>query len=146
MTDDERKARNREYQRASRARRALEAGHVADASDARTASTRAMPDAVDESIAAMRWIVPSDAAAVMCARLLAEQVDSLAGDGTRFADCLRVMSALMRMLRNLGGTPIARRQYELQSARLQRASEAAALRSAPNMTKISPRPPKHDRK
>jgi hypothetical protein len=72
-------------------------------------------------------------------------IDHLSGDPSLFAQRLRASMALMRALRDPGGTPTVRLHYELRSARLQGASEEAAVKASPNVTKF-PRPPKLDRK
>lgn len=144
MSDEDRKARQRAYSRAYRQRKALQRTAAVDAPDGHTAPVSAMQEAVEQSLSAMRWLVPSDGAAVLCARLMAERVDGLSGDRVGFTDWLRALTALMRILRDLGGTPTVRLQYELRSARLQGATENEAVKAAANVTRF-PRPPKHDR-
>lgn len=148
LSREDRKARQRGYSRAYRARRAAERAQAAagDSQGVKEPSTE-MRDALETALAAMKWLAPSDGALVALARLQAEAIDLFAAADTvaARANAIRFHSALLRSLVELGGTPRMRIQHELRSARLQRATEARAVSTAPNVTKISPRPPKHER-
>ncbi|NII42288.1 hypothetical protein E9228_002946 [Curtobacterium flaccumfaciens] len=77
---------------------------------------RVMRDAVDRSLAAMKWLTPSDDGAVSQARLLAEQVDVLTAEGAT-TKLLAAHRALSSVLGALAGTPTMRLQHELRSLR-----------------------------
>ena len=75
-----------------------------------------MRDAVAKSVAAMKWVEDSDAAAVAQAEVLAEQVDILGhlGETTKALSAHRALTAI---LNDLGATPTVRMANELRSLR-----------------------------
>lgn len=121
QSDEERRAKARVRAAKSRAKKKVEK-QAAEASqrDARDGSNPSAPtvmqDAVEEALAAMKWITASDRAAVMQVRRLAALVDLLEASG----DWIRALSAhraLTSALTALGGNPIVRQQHELRSLR-----------------------------
>ncbi|MGC5077630.1 terminase small subunit [Agrococcus sp. DT81.2] len=118
LSADERRERNRERMRAVRA--AGRAERDAERDTARralaAAAPRTMRDALESSIAAMKWLAPSDAACVAQARSVAGALDELryAGDHDRALAAHRLLS---RLLADLGATPMARMRHELRSLR-----------------------------
>lgn len=73
-----------------------------------------MRDAVDDAIAHMKWLVPSDVASRLQAQDLARIIDeaTFSGDDAR---ALSAHRALSRVLNDLGGTPAVRLARELRS-------------------------------
>lgn len=117
QSDDERRAKNREKQRRYREKqRELKAAATATTSNAGDIPTT-QRDAVEESLAAMKWLVSSDNAAVAQARMLAQDVDELRHAGNINA-YLSAQSRLTTVLDRLGGTPVVRQQHELRSRKL----------------------------
>lgn len=137
--------RAREYRARKASERAAEEAAARDARDAE--APRVMRDAVEASLAAMKWIAPSDAASVAQARSLAEDVDLLrhAGDTNR---ALSAQRALSRVLNDLGGTPTVRMQHELRSLKAAKRTEGAddgdSVPTPDNVTKLE-RPAKRAR-
>lgn len=127
MTPEERKARDAQRKRDSRAKARAERDAVAAGKKAQAEvdAPRTMRDSVDESLAAMRkWLTPSDGAAVAQARELARMIDVLTHSG----ETTRALSAhgrLTRVLNDIGGTPTVRLQHELRSLRLAGKTEGA---------------------
>lgn len=124
MTPEQRRAKDAERKRVARAKAAAERdaerARRRDASDA--SAPRRMRDAVERSLAAMKWLQPSDDTAVELARDLAQDVDESRHEGDR----VRAQSAaraLTRVMHELGGTPTVRMQHELRSLRAQTKSE-----------------------
>lgn len=87
-----------------------------------------LSEALERSLAAMKWLAPSDAALVAQARLLARQTDALFAAGATMP-ALRYMTVLGRVLGDLGGRPRVRMQYELRSLRLAQPETAGKLSS-----------------
>jgi len=99
-----------------------------------------MLDAVDEAVAAMSWLKPSDYAMVALAQKYAQQVDAAeAAKDSRGVGYLG--QQLHGVLRALGGSPVERkllevegsrggRLGELREARASRVSGAASVHSA----------------
>ncbi|WP_123546613.1 hypothetical protein [Frigoribacterium sp. PhB107] len=118
MTPEERKAKDAERKRLRRAELRAERPAVpsrtVDAADASV--PRVMRDAVEASLAAMKWLTPSDAGAVAQARMLAEQVDLLTAAGAT-TKLLSAHGRLAATLGSLAGTPTMRMQHELRSLR-----------------------------
>lgn len=117
MTDEERRAKNAAKQREYRARKAAErAAAKVTASNAPNpaAPSTTMQDAVDEALAAMKWLVPSDVAAKAQARELARTIDECTDEGN-VQKALSAHGRLSRVLSELGGTPMTRLQRELRS-------------------------------
>lgn len=81
-----------------------------------------MRDAVDEALAHMKWLVPSDLASKMQARELAREIDELTHAGER-TKALSAHRALSRVLSDLGGTPLVRLQRELRSLKHAKAED-----------------------
>lgn len=138
--DEARRARQAAYSRAWRARkRAERAAAAVDAAHAQIVPQMSMADAIATSVAAMKWLAPSDGAAVLLARLLASQIDALTAAGD-IAGSIRHSSALLRILRELGGTPMVRLQHELRSRRVgvlkAERDEAQAVEASPNVTRF----------
>ncbi|MGK9222058.1 MULTISPECIES: terminase small subunit [unclassified Microbacterium] len=151
MTPEERKARDAERKRRKRAEERAER-------DARAATSRTradtgpapttMRDAVDGALAAMKWLAPSDVAAVTQAKDLARIVDESTHSGDE-ARALSAHRALSRVLNDLGGTPTVRMQHELRSLKLAKRTEDAdggnesseGGRRPENVTELK-RPPK----
>lgn len=119
MTPEQKRAKDAARKRASRAaaaeKRDAERKAAADASKASAPSE--MRNAVEKALAAMKWLVDSDAASVAQARALAKDVDELGADGDR-SRALSAQRALTRVLNDLGGTPTVRMHHELRSLRL----------------------------
>jgi hypothetical protein len=107
---------NAEKQRAYRARKAAEreAAKAASGNGGDTPPPTTMRDAVDEALAHMKWLVPSDLASRAQARELARDIDLLTHAGDT-AKALSAHRALSRVLNDLGGTPLVRLQRELRS-------------------------------
>lgn len=106
--------RARKYRERQRAEREEKARAERDARDA--AAPRIMRESVRTSLEAMKWLQPSDLAAVLQAKMLAEQIDELtfSGETTKVLSAHR---ALTTVLDRLGGTPTVRMQHELRSLR-----------------------------
>lgn len=123
LSDEEKRARNAEKQRRFRARRAQER-EAEKAARGSVPAPSVMRSAVGDALAAMKWLVSSDAASVAQARELARQVDELShvNDYTR---ALSAHRALSRVLNDLGGTPTVRMQHELRSLKLAKKIEGA---------------------
>jgi hypothetical protein len=128
MSTEQRKAAARERARKYRERKAAERDAAAQAErDARDAAApRIMRESVRAALEAMKWLQPSDVAAVLQAKMLAEQIDELtfAGETTK---ALSAHRALTTVLDRLGGTPTVRMQHELRSLR-----QAAKMEGAPD--------------
>lgn len=147
MSPEERRVRDAARKRAKRAEeRAGRAERSADV-DA-SAAPRTMRDALEVSLAAMKWLAASDGTSVAQARALAEDVDVLrhAGDVVK---ALSAQRALSRVLNDLGGTPTVRMQHELRSLKLRgggdgEGDEAGPVEPAGNVTSIK-RPAKRAR-
>ncbi|SJN10549.1 hypothetical protein FM113_09405 [Leucobacter sp. 7(1)] len=104
-----------------------------------------MRQSVEGSIAGMRWIAASDAAAVAQVRALADMADQATATGdTSLA--LRAHSLLSRLLAEVGGTPKVRMQLELRARRVEQGAESAAVAAAPNVTPIASKRPKPRRR
>lgn len=116
MTPEERRAKDADRKRKARARAAATKAAVANKTRTpkSSAETRTMRDAVDEALAAMKWLVASDVASVMQAKELAREIDELSAEGER-TKALSAHRALSRVLSDLGGTPNMRMQRELRS-------------------------------
>jgi hypothetical protein len=118
MTPEERRRKDADRKRNQRAKdRAAREAAKAAVADARNASaTQYMTEAVERSLAAMKWLTRSDDAAVSQVRKLAMFCDRLEDDG----DYIRALSAhraLTSALQALGANPIVRQQHELRSLR-----------------------------
>lgn len=149
MSPEERRARDAERKRKARAaeRAARDAARMEARTSAAAAAPTTMRDAVDEALAHMKWLVPSDLASKAQARELAREIDELTYEGDR-AKALSAHRALSRVLGDLGGTPLVRLQRELRSLRLAAKSEADDERKSDegaatpaNVTRFQ-RPPK----
>jgi hypothetical protein len=144
MTTEERKARDAERKRLSRAaaRAAAASTKPRTADDADAKPSTAMHEAVEKSLSAMKWLVDSDAAATAQARMLAASVDRLqsAGEETK---ALSAHRALLAVLNDLGGTPTVRLQRELRSQKLKPEVPSGSSNPTPegNVSKFE-RPPK----
>jgi len=122
-----------------------------------------MLNSVNAAIDAMKWLQPSDFAAVDLARMTALQYDNLlAGDPSATGRAASLGQLLTRVLHELGGTPTVRLAHELRSMRLQpptadpkpgdpnaddldeEASEPSRRKSGATVTSIK-RPPKRKR-
>lgn len=116
QSEDERRAAARERMRKRRAEQKRDQVSVSRSRANTGRAPRTMRAAVDTSLKAMKWIVPSDSASVAQARLLAKQVDELehAGQAMR---ALSAHRALSRVLNDLAATPAARLQHEVRSLR-----------------------------
>lgn len=116
MSAEERRARDAERKRRKRAEEAAarEAASVAARTSSASAAPRTMRDAVDEALAHMKWLVPSDLASKVQAQELAREIDELTHAGER-TKALSAHRALSRVLGDLGGTPLVRLQRELRS-------------------------------
>lgn len=124
MTADERRARDRERKRVMRARvraerEAAAAQIKARAEPAATVELPKMLDEVKTSLAAMKWLQPSDGASVAQAKALAAEIDQMT-DAGETSKALSAHRALSRVLNDLGGTPTVRLQHELRSLKLGR--------------------------
>lgn len=118
MTPEERKRKDADRKRNQRAkvRAAREAAQQAVADVRKASATHYMAEAVERSLAAMKWLTASDDAATSQVRKLATFCDRLEDDG----DYIRALSAhraLTSALQALGGNPIVRQQHELRSLR-----------------------------
>lgn len=121
MTDEQRRIRQREYSRKYRLRKADEREtSLKQSTPPPAAPTISMRQEVEKSIEAMKWIEPSDGAAVALARLYGAQIDELLanGDSALRMKAMRLSQQLLRVLHELGGTPRVRLQHELRSRRL----------------------------
>lgn len=137
-TQETRRERDARYSREYRARkRAAAASRARVASDA---PAGVMRQSVDVSIASMKWLAPSDAAAVAQVRALADLVDQAVAIGEAGL-AVRTHSLLSKLLAEVGGTPKVRMQLELRARRIARGTEAAAVTAAPNVTPISSKRP-----
>lgn len=118
MTPEERRAKDAERKRIARAKAAekRELEKTAQRTGNASAAPTTMRDAVDESLRAMKWLVPSDLASQVQARELARTIDELTHAGED-AKALSAHRALSRVLSDLGGTPQVRLQRELRSLR-----------------------------
>jgi hypothetical protein len=115
---------NAEKQRAYRARKAAEreAAKAAAGNGGDRPAPTTMRDAVDEALAHMKWLVPSDVASKAQARELAREIDELTHAGER-TKALSAHRALSRVLNDLGGTPLVRLQRELRSLKHAKAED-----------------------
>ncbi|WP_444543326.1 terminase small subunit [Mycetocola manganoxydans] len=99
-----------------------------------------MQDAVERSLAAMKWLTTSDGAAVELARLTAAQVDllSVPGNTSLLEKKSRASASLLRVLHELGGTPAVRLQHELRSMRagIRSATSGTAIPAGENVSKF----------
>jgi len=107
-------ARVRMQEKRAREREAKDAAKSASANASNAAAPSTMRDAVDEALAHMKWLVPSDLASKAQARELAREIDELTHEGER-TKALSAHRALSRVLNDLGGTPLVRLQRELRS-------------------------------
>jgi len=124
MTPEERRARDAERKRKARAKAAKEreAARAAARTAQASVAPRTMRDAVDEALAAMKWLVASDVASKTQARELAREIDELTHEGER-TKAMSAHRALSRVLSDLGGTPNVRMQRELRSLKQSPKSE-----------------------
>lgn len=123
MTPEERRARDRARKREKRAQeRAARDAAVTAAKPENRADRPKMVDEVKTSLAAMKWLQPSDSASVAQAKALAAEIDALTDAGDT-AKALSAHRALSRVLNDLGGTPTVRLQHELRSLKLGRRAE-----------------------
>lgn len=134
------RARDRAYAASYRARKRAEAAAArAVASDV---SDGVMRRAVDASLAAAKWLAPSDGALVVQARAIADLVDTEVDTKV----VLRLHSLLSRVLGELGLTPRARIQLEVRSRKIGAAVvEGGDLPSNVSKISVSPRPPRRRR-
>ncbi|WP_420899333.1 terminase small subunit [Microbacterium lemovicicum] len=138
MTAESKQERDRRYAREYRARqRVVRAERARAASDGVLGPVR---QSVDAAVEAMKWIAPSDGAAVAQARAVATIVDS-AMEAGELSLAIRAHGLLSRLLDALGGTPRVRMQLELRSRRLAVAESDDAPARADNVVRF-PRPPK----
>lgn len=146
MNDEQRQAKRERDRRSSasyRARKKAEAAERARA--AADGEPGPMRQAVDASLAAMKWLADSDAAAIAQARAVAKLIDVAARTGDLRTE-LRAHPILSKVLADLGGTPRVRLQLELRSRKLAVAESDGAPAKAPNVTPIaSKRPAKRQR-
>ena len=123
------RARNYRERKKSEALEAEAAAAAArDARDADTPSQNppaspprriSMRESIDEAIAAMKWLKPSDKAAEDAARLYAGLIDeTLERDPTATGKAASLGQLLARWLHELCGTPTVRLQHELRSLRI----------------------------
>ena len=128
VRDAERRARRAEAARRRRA--AVKAERDAERRESRADAVANAPrtqrDALEASIAAAKWLKPSDGAAVGLARTLAEELD-YADHMREDALALRIAGQFTSLLGQLGLTPVVRMRFELRSSQLaaKTASEAA---------------------
>ncbi|BAU32467.1 terminase small subunit [Microcella alkaliphila] len=119
QTEEQRKAAARERARKYRQKKAAEreAARQAERDERDAEAPRTMRESVRASLEAMKWLVDSDVAAVLQAKMLAEQIDLMthAGETTK---ALSAHRALTTVLDRLGGTPTVRMQHELRSLRM----------------------------
>lgn len=127
MSDEERRAKDRERKRESRAKAAAEreAERAARRQLMDASAPSVMRDALEEALASMKWLMPSDHASVAQARLLAKQVDLLTVQDET-VKAIAAHRALSAVLDRLGGTPTMRMQHELRSLRLAAKTEGGA--------------------
>jgi hypothetical protein len=94
-----------------------------DAAATSTAKAFALVRSVEDAIAHMKWIQPTDGALVDMAKLYAVQIDMvLQLDPTATGKAASLGQLLTRILHELGGTPTVRLQRELRSLRAQLAT------------------------
>ena len=145
MSLEQRKAKDAERKRVARAAaRAVRDAARTPASDAPPSTV--MADAVATALTAMKWLEPSDDAAVAQAKMLAATVDRLQHAGEE-SKALSAHRALTVVLNDLGGTPTVRLQRELRSQKLTKSEVPHGSRgeeAAGNVSKFE-RPPKRKR-
>lgn len=110
-----------EKQRKYRERKRAEAAAAAAAAEAERNAAGLVPgtetrDAVEETIAAAKWLTAADAASIAQARTLAKRIDVLEFEGET-TKALSAHRALSQVLNDLGATATKRLQYELRSRR-----------------------------
>ena len=86
--------------------------------------------AIDESVAAMQWLQPSDRAAVALARAYAVQIDIAieAGDADAATRAMYLAPHVLNALRALGGTPAERKALGVEEEAHGKLAQLRAIR------------------
>lgn len=85
---------------------------------------------LDEAVASMRWLKPSDEATVALARVYAARIDAAveAGDEAETVKVMYLGPHLLNTLRSLGGTPAERKALGVEEEAHGKLAQLRAIR------------------